>query len=203
MERQSKAREYAQIQRRFWLIQLGISGIYLLAWSLVGLRSLSSWLTHPTSPFSQTAWPVDLLAVALVIMGPYWLMTLPLDFHTGFRLPHRFGLSTQSVGGWVKDQAKFMLVGTALGVPLLNGLYWLIRAHQQWWLLAGMAYSLVTVVMATLAPVLLLPLFFKLKRLNEDRPDLVSRLTSLASRCGTAIEGVYSIDMSLTRSKRS
>lgn len=196
VERQSKAREYAQLQRRLWLVQLAFSGIYLLAWSLLGLRSLSGWLSQPGSPFSRTPWAVDLLAAALIVMGPYWLLTLPLDFHTGFRLPHRYGLSTQTLRGWIQDQCKFMLLGAALGTPLLLGIYALIRSQEVWWLWAGIAYSLVAVVMATLAPVLLLPLFYKLNPLNEDRPELVSRLLKLATRNGTSIEGVYAIDMS-------
>ena len=89
-----------------------------------------------------------------------------------------------------------LLIGAALGIPLILGLYGLIRTQVHWWLLAGVAYSLVTVVLATLAPVLLMPLFYTLKPLAEDRPDLVERLLNLAQRNNTSIEGVYSIDLS-------
>jgi STE24 endopeptidase len=184
------------VQRRLWFVQLVLSGLYLLAWSLAGIGPLSEWMTSPGSFFSRTSWPIDVLGVALIVIGPYWLATLPLDFHSGYRLPHRFGLSTQTIRGWITDQIKMLLVGAALGIPLLVGLYALIRTQPQWWLLAGLAYSLVTVVLATLAPVLLMPLFFTLKPLQEDRPDLVQRLTTLAQHSGTSIEGVYSIDMS-------
>jgi STE24 endopeptidase len=195
-DRQAKARRYARLKRRFWLLQLMLSGLYLLAWSLAGIGLLSEWMASPGSPFNRTAWPIDLLGAALIVMGPYWIATLPLDFHTSYRLPHRFGLSTQTIRGWVMDQIKMLLIGGALGIPLLLGLYALIRTQAQWWLLAGLAYSMVTVLLATLAPILLMPLFYTLKPLKQDRPDLVERLKNLAKRNGASIEGVYSIDMS-------
>lgn len=195
-ERQAKARQYARLQRRLWFGQVIFSGMYLLAWSLVGIGSLSEWMTSAASPFNRTPWPIDLLGAAIIVMAPLWVVTLPLDFHSGYRLPHRFGLSTQTISGWMVDQAKLLLIGATLGIPLLLGLYALIRSQVHWWLLAGLAYSLVSVVLATLAPVLLMPLFYTLKPLAQDRPDLVERLTKLAKRNDATLEGVYSFDMS-------
>jgi STE24 endopeptidase len=54
----------------------------------------------------------------------------------------------------------------------------------------------VAVVLTTLAPVVLMPLFYSFKPLGEERQDLVDRLLTLAEQAGTHIEGVYSFDMS-------
>jgi STE24 endopeptidase len=48
--------------------------------------------------------------------------------------------------------------------------------------------------MAQLAPVLIMPLFYKFRPLDE--PGLVSRLTALAERAGARVRGVYVMDMS-------
>jgi len=52
------------------------------------------------------------------------------------------------------------------------------------------------VILANLAPVLLLPLFYKFVPLEEDHDDLVTRLINLAEQAGTRVRGVYKFDMS-------
>jgi STE24 endopeptidase len=42
----------------------------------------------------------------------------------------------------------------------------------------------------------LLPIFYKLVPLDQERPALVARLTKLAERVGTRVRGVYKFDMS-------
>jgi STE24 endopeptidase len=59
--------------------------------------------------------------------------------------------------------------------------------------MAALAW-LFTVVMAQLAPVLLMPIFYKFRTLDD--PQLVGRLTALAERAGTKVRGVYVMDMS-------
>src|SRR5213079_969948 len=68
--------------------------------------------------------------------------------------------------------------------------YWLIRiAPARWWIAAGIIFSLLLVVLANLAPVLLLPLFYRLKPL--DRESLRARLLALADRAGARVLGAY------------
>jgi STE24 endopeptidase len=52
------------------------------------------------------------------------------------------------------------------------------------------------VIMAKLAPVLLFPIFYKFVPLDEEKEDLINRLTHLADQAGTQVEGVYKFDMS-------
>jgi STE24 endopeptidase len=82
---------------------------------------------------------------------------------------------------------------------LLQIVYWLLRAAPDlWWLYAGGVMLLLTVVFASLAPVLIMPLFFKFTPLEDD--DLAQRLIALAERAGTQVRGVFRFDMS-TRTK--
>jgi STE24 endopeptidase len=54
---------------------------------------------------------------------------------------------------------------------------------------SGLGYSVVTIALVNLAPVLLLPLFFRFKLL--DRVELRDRLTALAAQANTTVMGVY------------
>jgi Zn-dependent protease with chaperone function len=74
-------------------------------------------------------------------------------------------------------------------------LYWLLAvAPLSWWLWAGVAVLVVTVLLANLAPILLLPLFYKLTPLPEGA--VRRRTLALAARANTRVRGVFSMNMS-------
>ncbi len=141
-------------------------------------------------------WATLLLYVALLSL-PWMILTLPLDFYRGFTLPHRYGISNQSLRSWISDLIKGLAISAALGAPLLTLLYWIIRlAPDTWWIWTATAYTLFTVVLTTLAPILLMPIFFKFKPLEEEHADLRERLLELARNAGTRVRGVFKFDMS-------
>jgi STE24 endopeptidase len=68
------------------------------------------------------------------------------------------------------------------------------RFPESWWLLAAAFVVLISVVMTVLAPIVLLPIFFKLRTLDD--PDLTQRLRHLAEKAGTRVRGVFTINLS-------
>lgn len=200
-ERQAKAREYARIRRRWWAADQVVGLVYLALWVGLGwgvmLRQRIDLLSSPGAPLTGIPWWVRLLLMALALVLPLFLVAIPLSFHTGFTLPHRFGLSTQTVRSWLDDLWKGIAISAATGAPLLVGLYFLIRTQPGiWWLWAAAAYSLVTVVLIALAPLILMPIFSKVTPLGEEHADLRDRLMRLARSAGTRVRGVFRLDMS-------
>ncbi|MGE5235602.1 MAG: hypothetical protein ACM3O7_04530, partial [Acidobacteriota bacterium] len=62
------------------------------------------------------------------------VLELPLDYLGGFVIPHRFALSDQSLGGWLWDRAKELLLGVAIGAPVTALALAGIRRIRRWWL---------------------------------------------------------------------
>lgn len=193
LERQEKAKEYARLRRRLMLLDLAIGAGYLLAWVIGGwvidLRDALTGLTR--NPWLLVA------GFGAIFGGLYYLINLPLGYYTGFVLPHRYELSTQTLKGWVTDQVKGLLVGGILGLTVLEVIYFVLRlAPDVWWLWAGGILLLFNVILANLAPVLLFPIFYKFVPLSQEHADLAERLIELARRAGTRVRGVYKFDMS-------
>jgi STE24 endopeptidase len=189
--RQRVAKEYASIQRRLSFLELGLTALALVVLLFSGWSAaLRDW----AGSISRETWlVVGLYAVALGAI--FTLLTLPLDFYSGYVLPKRYGLLTQSVRGWVVDTMKNLALGAAFGLAGIELLYWLLRTFPDWWwLIMSVLLWLFTVVIAQLAPVLIMPLFYQFRPLDD--PDLVARLTALAERAGTRVRGVYVMDMS-------
>jgi STE24 endopeptidase len=190
-ERQKKAKEYARIRRRLMLVDLGLGGVYALVWLLSGA---SVWLRDLILGLTQNQWLVVAL-YAVVFGGIYALLDAPLSHYRGFVLPHRYGLSVQTLRAWLWDQVKAAAIGGVLGLLLIEVVYFLLRISPDWWWLwTALVMLLFTVVLSNLAPVLIFPLFYKFTPLDDE--DLVARLTRLAERAGARVRGVYRFDMS-------
>ena len=190
-ERQQQAKQYARVRRRLLVVSLMFGTLYLVLWLALGISASvkERLLSLTTNPWLLVA------GYGLVFALVYTVLDLPLTYYSGFVLPHRYDQSNQTFGGWVSDQIKGLLIGGLIGGLLLEGVYWLLRAAPNlWWLWAGVAYLLFTVVLSNLAPVLIAPLFFKFTPLDDE--DLTARLTGLAERAGTRVRGVFRFDMS-------
>ena len=206
-ERQKKAKLYARIRRRLFLVDVLVGGAYALAWLLLGpsivLKATLLTLITDNGSLTTDNWSLTTdhwLLVALfgaVFGGIYYLISLPLSYYAGFVLPRRFELSTQTHRGWVGDQAKIVLLAAILGGMILEVVYAVLRAAPEtWWLWAAGLLLLFEVVLANLAPILIAPLFFKFVPLGEEHADLAQRLIRLAGRANTKVRGVFKFDMS-------
>jgi STE24 endopeptidase len=192
-ERQEKARQYARIGRRMMVVDLVLGVAYMLAWLFFGW-SLS--LKDSLESYSHNPWLLVAL-YALIFGGIYLLLNLPLSYYEEFVLPHRFGLSNQTLSGWILDQLKMGLIAGVLGLLILEIIYAVLRAFPQtWWLWAGGILLVFNVILANLAPVLLFPIFYKFEPLEDDYADLEARLIRLAEQAGAHVRGVYKFDMS-------
>lgn len=190
-ERQLRAKEYAQISRRLFALDLVLGAVYVLLWILAGW---SPWLRDQVHQLTTATWPsVPLFAAGFGL--PYFILTAPLTYYSGFVLPHRYGQSNQTLKAWLWDQLKGLLITGILGLIILEVIYALLGAFPQtWWLWTALVMLVFTVLLSNLAPVLIFPLFYKYKPLDDE--DLVSRLTHLATTAGARVQGVYVFDMS-------
>src|ERR1035438_4111774 len=166
-----RVRSYHRIGR-----VLGVAG-YLIDFSLLLVLLFTGW-TAALRTFALHYSPRPWLAL-LIYLGLFGIITqvagLPFSYLEGFWLEHRYGLSNLTLAGWVKDQLKGLAVGGTLGLLAAEFLYAAIRHWpEHWWLVCAFAFLGFFVLMANLAPVLILPIFFKFKPL--ENPSLTERL---------------------------
>lgn len=214
--RRERARTYARIRRRLFVLDLALSTGALLVFQLSGLsiqlrealsNALASWLVGTpflvplvllTGPEGWATLPglaaLVTADVAVLVLASA-ILFLPLAWYSGFVLPHRYDLSVQSVRSWISDYVKGTLLGVVqaaiMAVPVYALLYY---APRWWWLWASLCGVLFGIVLANLAPVLIVPLFYKLQPLPDG--DLRQRLVALAAAAGTRVRGVFVMDMS-------
>lgn len=195
-ERQQKAKEYARIRRRLSFVSMGIGVIGVLIFLFT---NLGIWLRDQLQALSWqpiAGWfPWQILVYFLILILGYEIITAPIGYYSGFILPHRYGLSTMTLKGWLGDLFKGLVIGLVLESLAIELVYVLLASQPQtWWLWVALVLLFFSVVMANLAPVLILPLFYKFTALPEG--DLTKRLLALAERAHTRVRGVFSMQMS-------
>jgi STE24 endopeptidase len=189
----AEAKRYGRLELYCTLADKGIDITYLALAAFVFARPVDGWL-NGFSLFHRID-TLRLMLLFVILTAGHIAVSFPLSFYSGHVLEHRFSLSTQAFAAWLWRYAKRILLGTALGMAIIVGLFWLIwTTGPFWWLAAAGAFFLVSVLLGQLAPVLILPMFYKIEKL--DLPELTGRLDSLAAGTGLSIEGVYRLDLS-------
>jgi len=176
---EDKATRYHRLRRRASIAGTALSAVVLLFLLISGGSSTLRDISR-----SSVLVYVTLLVLLMEIVQ------LPLAFYLGVTLERRYGLSAETTARWWLDHLKatgVALVFAVVGGWIVIGL--LLWAPETWWLWAAVCFGGILVLLAQLAPVILLPMFYELKPL--DRPTLIDRLGALAARAGVRVLGVF------------
>jgi STE24 endopeptidase len=186
------ARRYNRIHRRLSTadagLGLGLMLVLLLSgWSHI-LRDLAFRIVGGEN------YVVALFVYLLFLTLLSKALGLGIDSY-GFRLEHQYHLSNQRWRGWMWDQLKGFFVGLVISAILAEIFYLLVRKFpQSWWIVAWAAFTVLFVLFAQIAPVVLFPIFYKFRPLENS--ELRSRLTRLGESAGTRVRGVYEWNLS-------
>ena len=189
---EDKATKYHRLRRRADLLGTASAGVVLLGLAVSGLShrlrelaaAISQWVPEAANDMVMVALVTFMLMLILAVVE------LPFAYYHGYLLEHRYSLSTQSRGHWISDQVKGVLLGMALAIIGAFVVYGALgRWPDDWWWISAIVFAMATIGLAQLAPVLLLPIFYKFKPL--DRPALVERLMKLAASARTNVNGVF------------
>ena len=191
-ERQAEAQEYARIRRRLMFLDLGISAVLTVVFLVTGAsQAYKELLIQAGLTSSWLLVPAYLGSLGLGLTVLFW----PLSWYSSYVLPHRYGLSTQTPKGWWTDELKSLALGLGLGLPVAEVVYWFLRSQPEaWWLWVAGFMVLLSVVMGYLMPVVFVPIFYELTRLEDE--TLVARIKRLAERADVEVADVYVIDLS-------
>ncbi|APV45421.1 Ste24 endopeptidase [Dehalogenimonas formicexedens] len=186
--RQRQAKEYARKRRRLGFINFVLSTLLILA---LILTPLSETIARGISG----AIPVAAALYLIILMVAYDVLTLPISYTTGYRLPKEYGLLHQTASGWVSDHFKSLAMGIGFGAVAVAVMFLLLEHMPGWWWLVAWGLLLaITLVMTVLAPIIFIPLFYKMRPIDEG--ELKDRLNALAAKAGVKVSGIYIIEFS-------
>jgi STE24 endopeptidase len=182
-----------QVQERAWWYQLDrlrLKIVYyaiFLALLLLFARFGSAGLTGWIRGFAHGPWPLNVLYTLIFALGLF-LVGLPLDWW-GYRIEQRYKLSTQTFRSWLADELKAGVINLIIFLIAFPAIYIGVGQSGTWWLIAWAITTIFIVLMSFIAPVVLMPLFYRFEPLEDE--ELVAPLKELAERAKVKIIGVY------------
>jgi STE24 endopeptidase len=192
----SDAKRYARIR-----LQLSLTGAVL--YFVVNIVLLASGATRVLEQALRDYVADDyvvLLAFTAALGLAESILTLPLQYYSGFYLEHKYNLSNQSLWRWIWEGVKGLLVSIPIATPLILAFFYCLKSFGSlWWLPVGSLLFVVSVVLARLGPVLIFPLFYKFQPLPDG--ELKSRILGLCRSVGMSVQGVFVFDMSKNTKK--
>jgi len=153
-------------------------------WLLLETRCaavLDAW----TARILRRRWLQGLLFFAILLIL-VTLSSLPLEWY-GQHVSRAYGISVQSWGSWLTDQAKGLGLSLAIGVPILMLFHRIVRRWPRRFWLGAWAVAVPLMVLGTFVSPLLEPIFNKYEPLSLHHPTLVADLEKVVARTGTDI----------------
>lgn len=188
---EDKARKYARIRYQLAIIEMVYTLFLLLILQMSGINvSLKTFCSNLAQP---EAFRVAVYSAAL--FTGYCILTFHIDFYRSFLLERKFGLSRQNIASWLLDYIKGNILGFMVFVILMECFFFFVRnfPHSWWWMSAAF-WIFLTVVIARIFPVIVIPLFFKYKKIEDN--GLRQAILALADKMKVKILDVFQIDYS-------
>jgi STE24 endopeptidase len=118
---------------------------------------------------------------------------LPTGLYSTFVLETKFGFNKTTIGLYITDKIKALILGLVIGVPFLLVILWLMDAMGRfWWIWAFVFISGFQLLMIVIFPTLIAPWFNKYETLKDG--ELRDRILALAEQIGFKTSGIYSMD---------
>lgn len=191
-----QAKTYHRVKNYFFYLELGLD-ILLLAG--VQASGLSGQLRDYALRFSSSPFVFRGVYLAVFCLAGY-LVHFPLNSFMGYIWEHRFGLSRQRFGAWLKDDLKKVLLSFAVILFSVEVIYVLLaRWGGSWWLGAGVFWLFLSLFLARIMPHIIIPLFYKYTDIEDD--GLRSRVKELFDKCRVKLKGAYVINFSIKTNK--
>ena len=131
----------------------------------------------------------------MVLIYGETLISMPFSLYNTFSIEKRFEFTNQTLGLWLKDFIKSLILNTLLLGFLLYVLLWFIRVLPDFWWLAGWVFMLLfSIFLLYISPYVIEPLFNKFKPMEDI--SLEGKIKETLARVGLKINRVFSMDAS-------
>lgn len=190
-----KAGEYAGASARLDLLRSAVSVAALIAfWWIGGFAWLANWSN--SWGWNEVPKGVGVIGLLMLVQN---VISLPFDVYDTFKIESEYGFNRTTPGTFITDRLKGLALTALLGGPLLALLLWFFQTQGLAAMYAWLTVAAFSILMAWLAPRLLMPLFLKFKPL-EGGP-LREALLGLAARLKFPVVDVSVVDGSRRSSK--
>ncbi|MCX6231201.1 MAG: M48 family metallopeptidase [Bacteroidetes bacterium] len=195
-EKYKKSQDYHKVNQRFSFITSTLSFVVmLLMLFLGGFAFVDDFVRQYT---------VNPILMALFFFGIIAffadILSLPFDIYDTFVIEQRFGFNTTTAKTYILDKLKGYLLAIILGGGLLALFVFIYKfTGKNFWWIAWIVFSVVTIFFTMFYSNLIVPLFNKQTPLEEG--ELRNAIHSFAEKVGFKLNNIFVIDGSKRSNK--
>jgi len=137
-------------------------------------------------------------AFAFCILGGFYnlLVSIPFSIYRDFVLEERFGFNKKTWKIFVTDQLKTIALGIIIGFPVLAAIIRLVEfGGEFFWIYLFLFTLTMTLILTTIYPVVIAPLFNKYKDLDDG--ELKTAIYELAKKQSFPLTKLFVVDGSI------
>lgn len=186
----STSYEYRKDGLKLWAIRLILQfAIPLLFLTSKLSQRISLWASNGRGLFLSG------LIYGMVFFGIIFLINLPINYYSSFVLPHKYGLSNQTILRWLEVNLKGFLVNDViislfLWVPYMI----LFNSPRTWWIQLGIITIPVIIFITFISPMVIDPLFNKYTSIIDEKLGI--EVVKLLEKADIADAEIYMVDKS-------
>jgi STE24 endopeptidase len=181
------AGEYSIEKERVSMASTFYDFILFFMWISFGLVTLDN-MTATLSGWQKAVVFVDLFIII------NWILALPFDLYTTFKLDKKYGFSNMTPALYIKDTIKSGILFLIFGSAVIAGLTLIIENFPSWWIWGFAFIFSVIILINMLYPVIRDKMFDKFSPLADK--ELESKIEKLLDEVGFKSSGVFSVDAS-------
>ena len=129
-----------------------------------------------------------------LIASIYFFISLPFSIYSTFVLENRYGFNRTTPKTFVSDKIKEVLLAAGIGLPLVYLALLAIDSFEYWWVYLLIGVVGFEILTQLIFPTVILPLFYKLKPLEDE--NLAERIREIADRAGFGVKSILVMDAS-------
>lgn len=190
-----KAADYTLAKQRLARYEILFQAILLWIFTLGGGLDALARLAR--------LWAASGIMQGIILIGLFALVNLvlgwPFALYRSFRLEARFGFNKMTLGTFIGDQIKGLLLAVIIGFPLLYLILFIMQAmmasdlwRHAWWLAIWGVWVGFSLLLMWIYPKWIAPLFNKFEPLPDE--SLRLRIEHLLQRTGFHSDGIFIMD---------
>ena len=182
-----EAANYSIEKEKLAIVSSFYSFIIFIFWIGFGLSSLDSMINIESSLVKAIVF-VDLFIII------NWLLGLPFELYSTFKLDKKYGFSNMTPALYIKDTLKSGFLFIVFGSIVIAAISWIITTLSLWWIWGFAFIFAVIILINMLYPVIRDKMFDKFESLKDK--ELEAKIENLLDQVGFKSSGVFSVDAS-------
>ncbi len=186
-----KTQDYEAEKARLGIISSLFGNVVIIVFIFGGLLDIyNSWTSSLNLSFAVSGW---LFFILLTYAEE--ILSIPFSIYGTFRIENKYGFNTMTVGLWLSDFLKSLIISTVLMSLLLFAALWLIQWRPgYWWFFVWSFLFAYGIFVMYISPYVIEPLFNKFTPLEDE--TLKGRIVNLTEKVGIHLSRILKIDAS-------